>query len=295
MHTKASEGRWSRPFSLIPTGGMTTVVIPVSEQEGGLILSVVSASMLGTAAGKTRTITFQPRFVLANICNQDLCYRQQGTDTCEYLLKGKQAHLLWSDMSRPLLVSVRFDQHGWDWSGAFMPDQLGDTQLKMRNLVTGVTQILRAEVQNALSLENELHDISSTNNSLGTYLILLSDDESGFMPYRIENFSLERLRFYQSKCPDFESTLLPYSSCLYAWDEPWHPHQLVLEIPGEACLGTFDLDDVREYPSVLVPATNQKPERCFLVCVHAEGPARVLSFQDLHLHPNKDCFGITVE
>lgn len=38
--------------------------------------------------------------MLVNICNQDLCYRQQGTDTFDYLLKGKQAHLLWSDMSR---------------------------------------------------------------------------------------------------------------------------------------------------------------------------------------------------
>lgn len=92
---------------------------------------------------------------------------------------------------RPLLVSVRFEQHGWDWSGAFVPDQLGDTQLKIRNLATGVTQILRVEVQNAMSVENELNDISSTDNSLGTYLILLSNDESGFMPYRIENFSLE--------------------------------------------------------------------------------------------------------
>ncbi|MCO5559154.1 hypothetical protein L7F22_012747 [Adiantum nelumboides] len=290
-----SKANWSRPFSLNPPGGMTTIVIPLSEGEGGWVLSVVSAPVLGASAGKTRTITFQPRFVLANICNQDLCFRQQGTDNFEYVLKGKQARLLWSDMSRPLLVSLRFDDHGWDWSGSFVPDQLGDTQIKMRNLITGATQMLRVEVRNAALLENNSQNISSTDNSLGTYLILLSDDESGFMPFRIENFSLERLRFFQSRCPDFESTLLPYSSCLYAWDEPWRPHQLHVEIPGEGCLGTFDLDDVREYPTVHIPATNQKPERWFSVNIHAEGPTRVLSFQDLVLHPRKDLCGISTK
>ena len=60
------ETSWSRPFSLNPPGGVTTIVIPSSEPEGGLILSIVSASTMGASAGKTRTITFQPRYVMLN-------------------------------------------------------------------------------------------------------------------------------------------------------------------------------------------------------------------------------------
>ena len=86
-----------------------------------------------------------------------------------------------------MLVHVRFVEYGWDWSGAFAPDLLGDTQLKVRNLVTGATQVLRVEVQNAAFLHAE----SATDNSLGTYMIFLSEDEGGFMPYRIDNFSVE--------------------------------------------------------------------------------------------------------
>jgi hypothetical protein len=47
---------------------------------------------------------------------------------------------------RALLVSVRFSDHGWDWSGGFAPDQLGDTQVKVRNHSSGATQMLRVEV-----------------------------------------------------------------------------------------------------------------------------------------------------
>jgi hypothetical protein len=57
-----SETSWSRPFPLNPPGGITTIVIPSSEPEGGLILSIVSANTMGASAGKTRTITFQPRY-----------------------------------------------------------------------------------------------------------------------------------------------------------------------------------------------------------------------------------------
>ena len=85
---------------------------------------------------------------------------------------------------RELLVSVRFDGPGWQWSGSFFPDHLGDAQLKMRNSASGVSYMVRVEVQNA-----DL-DVHSKKFS-GTVLILLSDDKTGFVPYRIDNFSME--------------------------------------------------------------------------------------------------------
>jgi len=61
----------------------------------------------------------------------------------------------------------------------------------MRNYVSGTLHMIRVEVQNAdLALSNEKM-IQNANANSSTQLILLSDDKSGFMPYRIDNFSME--------------------------------------------------------------------------------------------------------
>jgi hypothetical protein len=86
---------------------------------------------------------------------------------------------------------MRIDEHGWDWSGGFAPDQLGDTQVKVRNHTSGITHMLRVEVSSMLASAGGEQGAGPAGGSLGTYLILLSDDETGFMPYRIENFTLE--------------------------------------------------------------------------------------------------------
>ncbi|KAF5931314.1 hypothetical protein HYC85_032187 [Camellia sinensis] len=39
--------------------------------------------------------------------------------------------------TRELLVSIRFNEPGWQWSGCFLPDHLSDTQVKMHNHVSG--------------------------------------------------------------------------------------------------------------------------------------------------------------
>lgn len=89
------------------------------------------------------------------------------------------------------MVSIRFDEPGWQWSGGFFPDHLGDTQVKMRNYVSGALKMIRVEVQNAnVSLMDE-KIVGSLHGNSGTNLILLSDDDTGFMPYRIDNFSKE--------------------------------------------------------------------------------------------------------
>lgn len=47
------------------------------------------------------------------------------------------------------------------------------------------------EVQNAdVSIRDE-KIVGSLNGNSGTNLILLSDDDTGYMPYRIDNFSKE--------------------------------------------------------------------------------------------------------
>lgn len=96
-----------------------------------------------------------------------------------------------STYNREFLVSIRYDEPGWQWSGGFLPDHLGDTQVKLRNYVSNSLNMIRVEVQNAdVSIEDE-KIVGSLHGSSGTNLILLSDDDTGYMPYRVDNFSKE--------------------------------------------------------------------------------------------------------
>lgn len=92
---------------------------------------------------------------------------------------------------RELLVSIRYDEPGWQWSGGFLPDHLGDTQVKMRNYLSGSLNMIRVEVQNADVSMGDEKIVGNFHGNSGTNLILISDDETGYMPYRIDNFSNE--------------------------------------------------------------------------------------------------------
>ncbi|ESR43047.1 hypothetical protein CICLE_v100108862mg, partial [Citrus x clementina] len=296
----------SAPFPLVPPSGSTSVVVPKSLSNAAFIISVTASALAGPFAGRTRAITFQPRYVISNACSKDLCYKQKGTDFIFHLGVGQHSHLHWTDTTRELVVSIRFNEPGWQWSGSFLPDHLGDTQLKMRNYVSGRLSMIRVEMQNAdVSIRDE-KIVGSLNGNSGTNLILLSDDDTGYMPYRIDNFSKERLRVYQQKCETFDTIIHPYTSCPYAWDEPCYPHRLTIElmdnikivsnkcvfeickVPGERVVGSYVLDDLKEYVPVHLQSTAEKPERTLLLSNSAEGATKVLSIVDSSYHILKD-------
>ncbi|KAK9111606.1 hypothetical protein Scep_019125 [Stephania cephalantha] len=231
----ATNSVWSSSFFLVPPSGSTSVVVPQTSTSGAFIISATS-SQLSPFSGRTRAITFQPR---------------------------------------ELLISLRFNEPGWMWSGSFSPDHLGDTQVKMRNYVSGAVYMIRVEIQNADVPIKDEKIVGSTIGKSGTLLILLSDDNTGFMPYRIDNFSMERLRVYQQKCEVLETVVHSYTSCPYAWDEPCFPHRLVVEVPGECVLGSYALDVVKEQTSVYLPSTSEKPGRRLFLAIHAEGAIKL--------------------
>ncbi|KAL9243679.1 hypothetical protein vseg_017537 [Gypsophila vaccaria] len=284
---KLSGSAWSSPFFIISPSGSTTVLVPQpSNSNSAAVLSVTSHLLGAPLTGRTRAITFQPRFVISNACGKALCYKQKGTDVVYRLGAGQHSHLHWIDTTRELLVAVRFDEPGWQWSGSFLPDHVGDTQVKMRNYVSGSLNIIRIEVQNADVIQDQ-KIIGDTVRKSGTIFILISDDDTGFVPYRIDNFSKETLRIYQQKCETLETIVHPYSSCPYAWDEPFYPHRLVVEVPGERIIGSFALDDIKEYAPVRLSSISLSPEkheRTLLPSVHAEGAMKVLSIIDSSSH-----------
>ncbi|KAF9591494.1 hypothetical protein IFM89_004548 [Coptis chinensis] len=277
---------WSSPFYLVPASGSTCVVVPRTNTSGAFIVSVTSSPLTGPFSGRTRAITFQPRYVISNACSKDLCYKQKGTDSVFHLRVGQHSHLHWADPTRDLLVSLVYNEPGWLWSGSFFPDHLGDTQVKMRNYVHGALSMIRVEVHNAdVTIEDE-KIVGSPNGNSGTLLILLYDDDTGFIPYRIDNFSKERLRIYQENCKAFETTIHSYMSCPYTWDEPCYPHRLVVEVLGERVLGSYTIDDVTEQIPIYLPSTSEKPGRQLFLSIHADGAVKVLSLLDSSYLPD---------
>ncbi|KAK9134941.1 hypothetical protein Syun_014271 [Stephania yunnanensis] len=248
----ATNSVWSSSFFLVPPSGSTSVVVPQTSTSGAFIISATS-SKLSPFSGRTRAITFQPR---QNKLSQ---YLALMFDIPRYLIlqSGEQSHLHLADTTKELLISLRFNEPGWMWSGSFSPDHLGDTQVKMRNYVSGAVYMIRVEIQNADVPIKDEKIVGSTIGKSGTLLILLSDDNTGFMPYRIDNFSMEKLRVYQQKCEVLETVVHSYTSCPYAWDEPCFPHRLVVEVPGECVLGSYALDVVKEQTSVYLPSTSE--------------------------------------
>ncbi|KAK7315042.1 hypothetical protein VNO77_33574 [Canavalia gladiata] len=275
---------WSNPFSLLPPSGSSTILVPQLTSNSAFILAMTSNSVGEQYAGRTNAISFQPRYVISNACSKEISYRQKGTDVMFYLGIGEHAQLHWTDTTRELLVSICYNESGWQWSGSFLPDHLGDTLLKMRNFVFGTSNMMRVEVQNAdISIGDE-KIVGNIKGNSGTNLILLSDDDTGYMPYRIDNFSKERLRIYQQRCEMFDTVIHSYASYPYTWDEPCYPHRLIVEVPGERVLGSYALDDVKEYIPAYLPSTSEKPERTFYLSVHAEGATKVLSVIDSNYH-----------
>ncbi|KAL6856895.1 hypothetical protein ACP4OV_018277 [Aristida adscensionis] len=282
--TETTRRDWSSPFLLIPASGSTNVTIPQSSTSGAFLVAATSIPVSTELFGRTRAIVFRPRYVICNACSNDVFFRQKGTRFSKHLSSGQHSFLHWPDTARDLLVSIRFDGPGWQWSGSFFPDHLGDAQLKMRNSASGVSSMVRVEVQNA-DIDIHSKKFSGRNNiSTGTILILLSDDKTGFVPYRIDNFSMEKLRIYQQRCESIETIVYPYTSCQYAWDEPCYPHRLTVEVPGERSLGTYNLDIANDDVHVTLPSTSEKGERKFCISVHAEGAIKVLSVIDSNCH-----------
>uniref|UniRef100_A0A7N0U003 Vacuolar protein sorting-associated protein 13 VPS13 adaptor binding domain-containing protein n=1 Tax=Kalanchoe fedtschenkoi TaxID=63787 RepID=A0A7N0U003_KALFE len=285
---------WSSPICLSHPSDPTCVVIPHQSPNGAYVVSVTCSAIAGPTVERTKIITLQPRYVICNACSKDLCYKQKGTDIVSYLGVGEHAHLNWADIRRDLLVSIRFGEPGWQWSGSFLPERLGDTQVKMWNYVSGTQSIVRVEVQNADVSPRDGKIFESPHGNSGTNLILISDDDTGFMPYRIDNFTNQRIRVYQQQCETFETVVHSYSSCSYAWDEPSYPHRLTVEVPGKGLLGSYTLDDVKEYSPIMLGTDFGTSENKFLVAVHAEGAIKVLSVIDSSHHNLTDMRGSSV-
>ncbi len=65
VHRESGELSWSTPFNLELPNGTTTVTIPQPHSKGAYVLSVICIPTLGRCIGKTKTISFRPRYIIS--------------------------------------------------------------------------------------------------------------------------------------------------------------------------------------------------------------------------------------
>lgn len=235
---KAPFGRtyWSDPVELDGLGGAAVVAVPapllpptaaIPAARAAFMLSVTASQVPGGEG--TLALYLLPRYVLHNTLDVPIQYKQQDMPLERELEAGGVRALRWADAGRPQRLCVRVQEAGWLWSGGFELETPGDMFIKIRHRDRGVTMLVRVDV---------------ATSAAGVLRVTLSHHPAGFAPYRIENCSLETLHARQQRVREQQDVLRPYCSLNYAWDEPAQPHRLVLELPGNRPLGTFNLDKV---------------------------------------------------
>ncbi|OQS04828.1 vacuolar protein sorting-associated protein [Thraustotheca clavata] len=210
---------------------------------------------------RTQILTLMPRFLLVNSLEvwalDILVDETSGASVC----LEKQSEMPWHCPPTAQTLRIRFSSSGWVWSGAFSLNATGDQTLRLRNIQTRTSYLLRVSIK----LEGPQYRIvfrSSTNAP----------------PYRIENFSLETIRIHQSRVRISE-ILLPHQTLEYTWDEPLKPRLLIVDLlPSQADdnsrpirIGLFSMEELQ----------SSFPTKVLSVQVLADGPTRVLRLTDL--------------
>eukprot|EP00803_Ostreobium_quekettii_P009393 evm.model.scf_204.12 EVM.evm.TU.scf_204.12 scf_204:78769-93194(-) len=271
---------WSGPVSLDALGGAAVVQVPCPIQGSASKPAFPAAAYFFSVtavpipqAGGAWALHIMPRYVLHNTLNVNLRYRQQGIPIERELPSGARRNMHWPDASRPLRLNFRVQEAGWLWSGGILLDSPGDMFVKIRHRHREETILVGVDV--------------STSRS-GVLTATLSRQE-GFAPYRLDNFTSEKLHIRQESWRDQEDILRPYSSVPFAWDEPAAPHRVVLELAGRQYVGTFNLDEVGYVACTRLPpsrnSTWSDSQRRIRVIIDAEGPTRVMAVIDEEFHP----------
>jgi hypothetical protein len=252
---KAPPGRtfWSPAAELDALGGAAAVAVPCpapapgggggGAQRAAYPLVLTSAPVPGSDGALALCVL--PRYVLRNMLDVPIQYKQQGTAAERELRPAGARAVRWADALRPPRLCVRVQEAGWLWSGGFLLDTPGDLFVKIRHRDRGETMLVRVGV---------------ATTDAGVVRVTLSHNPAGFAPYRVENCSLETLHARQAAVREQQDVLRPYCSLNYAWDEPTAAHVLTLELPGARPLGTFALDKA----SLLCPCASVSSWVCFV-------------------------------
>lgn len=225
---------------------------------------------------RTKIVVVVDRFVFVNSMGQSLEARQAGMEDMTTIHANDETPFWWRPGEQ--YVQVRLARYGWGWSGKFSIKQEGETPLRLRN-----------------EHDNTVFFVLVHVIKQGPRVCVIFKGGDRVAPYRIENHTLETFKLYQAATlksswsgnqsggvnvneafrQSTQTSLLPYHSCAYAWDEPLAPQEITIDLlksgqsRGES-IGTFSFNRLQTFPQV----------GHLIIRLVAQGPVRVLQIHD---------------
>ncbi|KAB7501647.1 Vacuolar protein sorting-associated protein 13D [Armadillidium nasatum] len=203
-----------------------------------------------TGRGKFRDtfmVTLSPRFHLENRSSHELLISQKcftspshvdfvGQSTWLRAIPGCWLPFHWPRLDKDPLLCVRLcDLPESHWSGGFLIDKPDSFNINIRD-TNGFSHFLRVEI-----LMSE-----------ATFFVVFNDPHLLPPPFRIDNFSLVSITYYQTGTREehLRTSVRPRYSTSYAWDEVTFPPHITCVAPGGTS-ATYNLNTLGEGAQLL--------------------------------------------
>ncbi|KAF8938290.1 hypothetical protein BGZ58_001218 [Dissophora ornata] len=272
----AGNSQWSRPVSFEAVGSMMEIAIPAQERKEEIHLGMNVALGKGKYA-LTKVVTITPRFVIKNNTNEELHFREYGSNTVTMLPAGERMPLRYLRQGQQKQLSLRLSGVTSRWTAPFVIDEMGKIHVT----------ILRSDGEVELIRVTILMEVA-------TIFILLNKEE-GTWPYRIDNRSSWDITFSQNSPARGDSTsssssttsfsssapkmymLKAGQTMAYSWDLPYVKEKtLVLSVNGRE--REVSLQEIGSLVPFKFPAGDANS--ILSIDVIAEGPTQVLVLSD---------------
>ncbi|KAF9111925.1 hypothetical protein BGX27_004234 [Mortierella sp. AM989] len=269
----AGNSHWSRPVSFEAVGSIMEIAVQSAEKKEELHLGLSVDIGKGKYA-LTRVVTITPRFILKNNLNEEVHFREYGSNNVTDLPPHQHAPLRYMRQGSQKLLSLRLSGVTSRWTAPFAIDEMGKMYVTI--LRGDQVELIRVYVM----------------MEVATIFIVLNKEE-GRWPYRIDNKSSWDISFFQhsptrtesssSSTASFSSstpkvyTLKAGQTMAYSWDLPSMKEKaLVLSVNGRE--REVNLQEIGSLVPFKFPAG--QASSILSIDVVAEGPTHVLVLAD---------------
>ncbi|KAF9185293.1 hypothetical protein BGZ51_009186 [Haplosporangium sp. Z 767] len=268
------DSQWSRPVSFEAVGSIMEIAVQAMDRPEEIHLGVNVELGKGKYA-LTKIVTITPRFILKNNLNEDLNFREYGSNNVTLLRAQERVPLRYMHQGQQKLLSLRLPGVTSRWTAPFNIDEMGKMYVTILRS-DGKVELIRVHVM----------------MEVATVFIVLNKEE-GRWPYRIDNKSSWDISFSQhstSRSDSASSSASSFSSSApkvyklkagetmaYSWDLPSMKEKaLVLSVNGRE--REVSLQEIGSLVPFKFPAGDTMS--ILSIDVIAEGPTQVLVLAD---------------
>ncbi|ORZ00047.1 hypothetical protein BCR41DRAFT_313859 [Lobosporangium transversale] len=266
--------QWSRPVSFEAVGSIMEIAVQAMDRKEEIHLGMNVELGKGKYA-LTKVVTITPRFILKNNLNEDLNFREYGSNNVTLLPAQQRVPLRYLRLGQEKLLSLRLPGVTSRWTAPFNIDEMGKMHVT----------ILRSDGEIELIRVHVMMEVA-------TVFVVLNKEE-GRWPYRIDNRSSWDISFRQhspvrnesasaSSASFASSTAKTYKlkageTMAYSWDLPFMKEKaLVLTVNGRE--REVSLQEIGSLVPFKFPAGDANS--IISIDVIAEGPTQVLVLAD---------------